>query len=158
MIFELNACQLDVDVERTRAFYAAAEKDISCGCDGCENFVRAIGKLSKEAEQLLRRFGIDPACPAEVGSPISLNGKDLYYEVDYHICGSILRETGPRSWDPAEGFSWFDEEGRVVTAEDLDCQFTKECYFVADDFPRPVFQMKAYITLPWVLDGPNKYL
>ena len=65
MIFESGVYQLDIDVERTRHFYANEDYEF-CTCAGCRNFAQAYHLLPETVQQFFGKFGIDIGKPAEI--------------------------------------------------------------------------------------------
>ena len=58
--FVFGPYRLEVDVEATRAYYAAHNEPwVTCTCAGCRNFVRAVKTPAPAGERLL--------CPAGPG-------------------------------------------------------------------------------------------
>ena len=69
MIFRFLNYVLDIDVERTRAFYSRT--DIltigeQCECINCQNFDKAILTVPDSVLDFLRSLGIDPQKLIEV--------------------------------------------------------------------------------------------
>ena len=62
----LGGYRLAVDVEKTRAYYAAHPLPwVTCTCGGCRNFVQAVNLLPEEVKAFFDRLGVDPEKPAE---------------------------------------------------------------------------------------------
>ena len=98
MIIKFANFVLDVDVERTRAFYERTDiptMSQQCDCINCQNFDKAILKASDKVLNFLRCFGIDPQKPAETFNVPGCLEKEgtIWYNGWYHICGSISRQT-----------------------------------------------------------------
>ena len=69
MLFTFSDYQIEVDVERTRAFYnseTSIPTSKQCSCDGCQNYDQAILTASPRVLTFLTSLGIDPCKPAEV--------------------------------------------------------------------------------------------
>lgn len=65
--FMFGHYRLSVDVEATRAYYAAhPESWITCECEGCRNFAAALGTLPRAVVDFFKAMGLDPAKPAEL--------------------------------------------------------------------------------------------
>lgn len=141
----LGGYRLMVDVERTRAYYAA-QPPYDCPCAGCRNFVRAVKLLPGEVKALFDALGLDPAKPEEVCSYPGTR-EEAHGGAWYHICGTIL-EGGT----PPEGRRFSEW---VPVAERFEAAFTDDYSLPAEDFPRPVFQMDTDFWLPWVLEEEN---
>ncbi len=59
--FVFGPYRLEVDVEATRAYYAAHNEPwIICTCAGCRNFAQAVKLLPQAGERLLRPAGTGP--------------------------------------------------------------------------------------------------
>lgn len=86
----LGSYRLAVDVERTRAYYAAhPQLRVTCTCGGCRNFVQAVKLLPEEVKAFFAQLGVDPEMPAETcwypGTKTQSNG-----DAWYHLCGTIV--------------------------------------------------------------------
>lgn len=150
MIFKYAHFTIDVDVERTRAFYQRADVPTmgeQCGCIPCQNFEKAILKAPATVLDALRVLGIDPQKPAETFSITGDMEEDgtIWYNGWYHICGTIVE--GTEDWEdaysPDPGFRF---EMLPVRRMDL----------LHKAFPSPVIQLEIYTYLPYVLDIPFK--
>lgn len=145
----LGPYRLRVDLEATRAYYAAHPLPwVTCGCAGCRNFVEAVKQLPGAAAELFASLGLDPEKPGETmyfeGTPEAVDGAGWY-----HLCGTIL-EAPPVK--PGETFgAW------LPVAEHWEAAFKEDCDLLPDDFPRPCFQMDLCFRLPWVLEEANPY-
>ena len=145
--FTFDGYRLSVDVERTRAWYAAQTMPgVTCTCAGCRNFVQAVKLLPEEVHVFFARFGIDPAHPAET-SWFPSTREEASGDAWYHICGEILEMVKA---EPEQRC------GDIIhAAEKFDACFHTECYLLPEDFPQPCFQMDVIFGLPWVLDEEN---
>lgn len=148
----LGNYRLQVDVETTRAYYAAHSGPwVTCTCAGCRNFVRAVKSLPQPVKDFFVRLGLDPE---KVNELCYYNGTRSTVIGDgwYHLAGTVL-EGSSRPGDhvlfPA---GWYD------LAEGFSVGFQNHCDLLPEDFPRPCFQMHFNYTLPWVLEEPNPYL
>lgn len=95
--FTLDPYRLAVNVEGTRAYYAAHPLPwVTCDCAGCRNFLRAIKTLPPAAAEFFASLGLDPEKPGETmyytGTPESVSGSGWY-----HLAGEISE--GGRSRD-----------------------------------------------------------
>lgn len=166
MIFRLNNCVLDIDADRTRAFYDRPDVPTmseQCGCVHCRNFDRAIRKAPEAVLSFLRSLGIDPRKPAEVFSVTGAAEADgtVWYNGWYHVCGRVVegcetvRETvtpdGTRHivylWDEAYA-PHPDFPFAVLPVEEADLLHKK--------FPAPAMELEIDTRLPWVLDMPSE--
>ena len=145
--FTFSGYRLSVDVERTRAWYAAQTMPgVTCTCAGCRNFVQAVKLLPDEVNAFFAQRGVDPAHPAET-SWFPGTRKEANGDAWYHICGEILEMV-----TAAPGQRWGDI---LRVAEKFDACFHTECHLLPDGFPRPCFQMDVIFGLPWVLEEEN---
>ncbi len=150
--FVFGTYRLSVDVEATRAYYEAHPLPwITCECDGCRNFVRAVQDLPPAVRDFFGALGLDPEKPGEVmfyqGTARTLSGGGWY-----HLAGEVL-EGASRPGD-SEAFP----AGWIEIAEGFSAAFQTACDLLPDDFPRPCFQMEFEHVLPWVLEDPNPYI
>lgn len=156
MIFEQGVYGLDVDVERTRAYYAQAG-GVDCGCSGCRNYAVAVKQMPRTVRGFLEQFGIDPAKPAETTAYNALADGQTWYHAWFHICGQIqegtepFRQTGPKSFE-------LKREYQIPLGGDSDVWFMADCDLLDKAFPRPAYQLEVTFYLPWVLEEPNDYL
>ena len=150
---------INVDTERTRAFYEAAP-GIDCACQGCRNFSLAAASLPEEARVFLRTLGIAPQKPAETWVNCRQEDGRVLYGGFYHLCGTLLQGEG--GWhtvaeDSTTRTSVWDPESCYLAAENFRVAFTGDTALVAPDFPRPVLQLEISAVLPWLLDEENDY-
>ena len=146
-----GAYRLLVDVEATRAYYAAHNEPwITCDCAGCRNFAQAVKDLPPAVRDFFGVLGLDPEKPGEVmfyqGTQRTLSGGGWY-----HLVGQVL-EGASRPGD-CEAFpaGWYE------LAEGFSVGFQNHCDLLPEDFPRPCCQMQFNYTLPWVLEEKNPY-
>lgn len=156
MIFEQGVCKMDVDVQRTEAFYKTGG-GITCTCAGCRNFAALGEKLPERIGAFLRQFGVDPAKPAEMSAVYAPDRESILYDGWYHICGTVLegtdpeKQTGPKQWQIKEEYVLpLDGNGGTVL-------FQAKRDLLPTGFPEPVIQVNVMCTLPWVLDEENPY-
>lgn len=131
--------RLLVDVEATRAYYAAhGELREGCGCLYCRNFAAAVETLPPEVETFLKPLGLDLYRPGDASECGPAEGGRLYLAI-YHVVGRLL-ETGKELLEPVPGVSvWFAADTGPFLR----------------DFPEPFFQCCLSMTLPWVLNEPE---
>ena len=166
MIIKFASFVIDVDVERTRAFYERADiptMSQQCKCINCQNFDSAILEATDEILSFLRSFGIDPQKPAEsfnTPGTISLNGM-INYAGWYHICGSILKgpETikevpTPSSLGVSYEYIW-DHAYIPDSNFDFSILPVKKIDLLHDEFPSPAIQFWFNTNLPYVLPYPS---
>ena len=152
---KLGIYELEVDAERTRKFYQQ-NSGISCDCDGCQNFVKAISQLPEPVKAFLDQFGIDPANPAEVSAIYAPSDDTVFYDGFYHICGTILQGTEPYIQIGEKQFQ-LDMQYCIELDAESSVFFTNDVHLLDQNFPKPVVQMNVFFTLPWVLPRPNPY-
>lgn len=144
MIFNFSQYQINVDIERTREFYAKPQLTKPCTCDGCENFQKAADNLPEEITSFFRNLGIDITKPAEVYIyHAAADSSAIHYGGWYHACGEMhLHEESQTFHKITDTFSVL---------------FHDSCYVIGDDFPRPAIQLEIDAYIPWVLDRENHY-
>lgn len=156
MIFEQGVYRLDVDVERTRAYYRA-EGGITCDCAGCRNFAALEERMPQHIDGFLRQFGIDPAKPVEVSAVHAPAPDEIIYSGSYYICGVMLEGTDP--WVPAGPKRWALREGyeiRFGIGEDS-VNFFDDTIWTVEEQHKPIFRVNVCFEAPWVLDEENPY-
>lgn len=156
MIFEIGIYRLNVDTEQTNSFYKA-KHGISCTCDGCRNFVKAVYQLPNDVASFLKQFGIDAGKPAEMSAVYASDDNSIFYDGFYHICGTILDGTEPWVKVTDKQFR-LDEQYAIHLSDGFSCFFTSDCHLLAEDFPKPAIQLEFSGTLPWALDKSNPYI
>ena len=148
----LGGYRLEIDIEATRAYYAAHHEPwITCQCAGCRNFAAALGTLPQAVRDFFASLGLEPGKVQELcfytGTQKTITG-DCWY----HLVGTVLEGSSkpgdyqefPAGWvDLTEGFS---------------VGFKNPCDLLPDDFPKPCCQMQFNYTLPWVLEEKNPYI
>ncbi len=128
---------LDLDVERTRGFYAGAPRLSSqCSCDGCRNFDRAADSLPLAA--FFHRLGVDLHRVCEVYVLCTRGDGLVEYGGFTHICARRLEGAG--ELEPVPGFR---------------LSFGEELSLLEDRFPMPALQVNFTALVPWVLDTEN---
>ena len=149
--FAFGAYRIRVDVEATRAYYAAHPLPwITCDCAGCRNFVQAVKGLAPAVGDFFSALGLDPEKPGELswheGTPDSISGGGCY-----HLGGTMV-EGASKPGDYEVFLAGWHEAAPVYSVG-----FKPDCDLLPDDFPRPCFQMETDHRLPWVLHEPNPY-
>lgn len=135
--FFIGANRLLVDVEQTRAYYAAHEElRESCSCADCRNFRLARHGLPEKAGRLLKSLGLTLDQPAEVMEQGREPDGWHRYTLQYHLVGKLLAR-GDTPMELAPG----------VTAG-----FTVGSGPFLREFPEPFFQLFLDVRLPWLLD------
>ena len=166
MIFRFSDYVLDIDVDRTREFYAREDIETTsekCTCQGCQNYDKAILAASDTVVGFLRSLGIDPRKPTEVFNTTGMLEEDgtIPYNGWLHICGTIVEgpdtvtervtEDGVRCLS----YRW-DLAYRPDPAYPFELLPTREIDLIPENFPAPVLQMEINTRLPWVLSEPYK--
>ena len=155
MRFEFGDYQIDVDAERTKAFYASLPQiSAACTCIGCRNFVQAVADLPETVTALFDALGVDRTKPAEAYVNCANPDGTLFYQGFYHLCGRIL--AGDRSQEQSAdgffaGFRW------VQLTDSFSVGFFADCDLLEDGFPAPVIQLEIAAHLPWVLPEGHNY-
>ena len=162
MIFRFGNYTLDVDVERTRAFYAREDVKTTsqqCTCAGCQNFDKAILKMPAAVTDFLESLGLDPRKPAEafdVMGGLAEDGKVLYNGF-YHLCG--VRLQGEDAWvKTAKDMKHLDGDRMYAVDGDFKVSFEEEVCLLHEAFPTPVLQMEFDARLPVALAGGYHYV
>lgn len=157
MRFELGKYLLDIDIERTKAFYAYAEKITDgCICQGCRNYAEWATSLSTEPKWTLARMGIFLEKAAEVYVNHPNDDGSLFYGGFYHLCGRIVQGNEP--WrQMAENVKTFNEDAFVSLAENYQVAFTEEIALLEKNFPTPVIQMEIMANVPFILPEKCDY-
>ena len=152
MIFRFGNYTLDVDVERTRAFYAREDVKTTseqCTCAGCQNYDKAILKMPAAVTDFLESLGLDPRKPAEafdVMGGLAEDGKVLYNGF-YHLCG--VRLQGEDAWvETAKDMKHLDGDRMYAVDGDFKVSFEEEVCLLHEAFPTPVLQMEFDARLP----------
>ena len=157
MLFHLADAIIDVDVERTRAFYARPDVPTTsqgCSCTGCQNFDKAILTVPDTVTAFLASLGIDPQKPAETYCVKGVGEREadgtVWYQGWYHVCGTVEK------WPDFE-----QTETRItIRPEDYyrpDPAFHYEViiepmvHLIHKEMPRPVIQLMFDTYLPYVL-------
>ena len=158
MIFRFANFVLDVDVERTREFYARDDR-WQCDCRSCRNYDKAILTAPETVLDFLRSMGVDPLKPAEIYSVKGELEEDgtLWYNGWLHVCG-VLVECPKTTCKTMGKYNFYAYETNVEYFPDPDYPFSvlpvKNLAVVAKDFPEPVLQLEIDTRLPWVLPEP----
>lgn len=157
MQFSFGDIFLEVDVEKTKAFYQKAEKITEgCQCSGCRNYEQAASVFPDEVKLFFRNLGIAPDKAAEVyvNCPED-DGKTVYYGGFYHLCGTVQEGVSP--WQTAGNtenalISYWNSEHTYLIVEGYHVGFFNGGSLIEENFPEPVIQMEIEFHVPWVLD------
>ena len=160
MIFRFANFVLDVDIDRTREFYARDGR-WQCDCQDCQNYRKAILTAPETVLDFLRSMGIDSRKPAEVFNTTGMLEEDgtISYNGWLHICGTLAE--GPDTVtervteDGARCLSYrWDLAYRPDPAYPFSILPVKEITLLPEDFPAPALEMEIDARLPWVLPEP----
>ena len=157
MIFEFGDYTLDIDVEKTRAFYDAAPTN-DCDCDGCVNYRMAADSFPAEVKEFFEALGADPKKAAELMVWAAEDGgRSLWYGGFYHLCGKILSEKDCKK--PAENdLTHIESRAFFRIAGGYSAGFTNDADLLEDGFPAPAVQMETdFHRVPWVRECENPY-
>lgn len=164
MIIKLNDCILDVDVERTRAFYERSDVHTiaqQCSCINCQNFDKAIMEVPARVTEFLLSLGIDPRKPAEVYNATGEleKGGTIWYNGWYHVCGTVVES-------PEMAEETLLDTGVIMKRTCWEHSYSPDPDFpfkvlpildnalLHNDFPTPVIQLEIDTRLPYVLQTP----
>jgi len=146
-----------VDVERTKAYYAAQGGGIGCDCAACRNYEKACHQLSAPIQSFLRQFGIAPEHPINLSPGYLSDGAKGAYDGMFYICGTILAgndpwiQTGPKHRKINPDY--------LIDLDPDSYAYLEEPFGLLDfSFPHPVIQLNIIFTLPWLLEEPNPCL
>lgn len=151
MIFELGPYILEIDVEKTKSFYADAPKiTAGCNCQGCRNYEQWAASLSGEPKSTLARMGVQMEKSPEIYVNCPNEDGTLFYGGFYHLCGRIIRDPG--LWIPVSEKTVAMNEDAMT---DLGCGFlagfSDRIGLLEANFPTPVIQMELSANIPWIL-------
>ena len=153
MLFKFSQTQLDIDVERTRAFYDTHQADgETCPCAGCRNFEEARKFLPEEVRQFFQQLGVDPENPMNLTAYHSHDGNTVIYDATYHICGTALAGMNDASGNPYN----FHEDTYPI-CEGFSVYFFNEPGLLDEAFSRPKLDLEMRFEIPWLLEEPNPY-
>jgi len=150
MVFSFHGITMDIDLEKTRAYYADRPTvRHTCSCGGCQNYDKAILTAPKSVLAFFEQLGLDPQKPCEAfGLDLKPDENGWYrYGGWYHVVGQLLeaadREVSIESaYRPAldyEFMVWFSDDKRKFGP-------------VSRDFPTPIIALSFQICLPWLPD------
>lgn len=154
MVFELGDYQLEIDVEKTRAFYETADTITDgCTCDGCRNYALAVDGFPQSVKEFFAMLGVDLQKAAEIIPWCAEDdGKALFYGGFYHICGRIRNHVD--CWKDNGAMSG----NMYVIAAGYAVGFTENVSLLEANFPTPVLQMEIdFHHVPWLSEQKNPY-
>lgn len=157
MIFEFGAYRLEIDVEKTKAFYDRAPMVTEgCKCPGCRNYEAWAENLSEAPKGVMEEMGVSPEKPAEVFVNDENIDGSVFYGGFYHLCGRIL-EGRRSSWNASEKCWEIGELSFYELGKGFRAAFTEEIHLLQDGFPEPVIQMEILADIPWLLEGETYF-
>ena len=144
MIFRFGRYTLDVDVEKTKAFYnsnLSVTTSESCSCDRCQRFPAAIMASSSDILSFLYSLGIDPRKAGEVYGYLD----EEHYSGWYHIVGRLL--DGRISGKVCDADNAFipDEKSEFMVWFGDD---REKMGWIEKGFPEPIVEMDFEAVLP----------
>ncbi len=155
MFFHLTNFILDVDVERTRAFYKRTDVPTTsqgCSCMDCQNFDKAILTIPATVTEFLQSLGIDPQKPVEVFNVTGERESDgtIWYNGWYHVCGKVVQ------------WSKFEQTENHLSYSREDCHRPDPAFrfeviavptvdLARGQMPTPIIQLDFDTHLPYVL-------
>ena len=155
MLFRFGNFSIDVDVERTRKYYAESSRTLTEGCDCilCQNFRAAYESLDTEIKRFFDNLGVDILKAADMTTMHADAERNiLYYDGVCHLCGSMVDGSIEKHCDQPLRKAWHHTPQYVVNAA-CTVYFTTNYAMVEKSFPDPVLQMEVAIEIPWVLGG-----
>lgn len=156
MTLKFGQYEIDVDIEKTKAFYEKAKLvSKECSCDGCQNFEKAVDVLPEAVRVFFIKLGIDMKKPAECYVYNTNEDGSLSYGGFYHVCGTIL--SGNSSWvKSGQGAYWKDDLSFHITP-DFHITIHDDISLLEKDFPLPVIELDIVADIPWMLEKENSY-
>lgn len=164
MVFTLGKNIIDIDIERTKAFYSSAKiVTDGCTCIGCRNYVKAVDYFPQKVKELFTELRVDLKKAAELCTYCAENdGKSILYGGFYHLCGKLMSDTNV--WIQVSG----NKKDTQVYRQDADLMykidedyaigFSRDCSLLEENFPMPAIQMEIEFHAPWVLNEKNTYV
>jgi len=158
MIIQTPKFTIEVDVEKTKAYYdTAALISEGCDCSGCRNYEKAIDTISDEVKSFFKQLGVFMKRATEVFVIAPNADGTMLYGGWYHVCGRVI--DGESAWNTADSNNMYlDEEKLHAITDKFKVTYGDGSYPVPDNFPRPVLQLDIFADIPWVLEEKNDYL
>ena len=156
MVFEYGQYKIDVDVEKTKMFYAAAPVvSAGCTCNNCKNYEQAVADLPQVVKSFFTELGVDMKKVCEVYVNWKNPDGTLHYGGFYHVCG--VRLQGKSAWVAVDEYtSRWDEGGAFAIIDTFHVSFREKCDLLEDEFPIPALQIDMFANIPWVLPEANE--
>lgn len=130
----------EADEQAARDWYAKFE-GWDCTCGHCRNFLALAHArmLPAPVLDILDRLGIPPEQATYV-CELSPEGDGHLYQFSYRIPGRVLS---------GDGAAVLQDWGRA-------CCCHEPYPYAAPGFPPPHFDLEFYVSLPWVLEEPDR--
>ena len=153
MIFEFGKFCVDVDVERTRAFYDKHGKTVieDCGCVNCRNYYESILTVSDKVTTFFRSLGIDPRKSPEVTWWYTDENGVAYYTICFHLVGTLVNSVALCRLAGDHGMETIIENFHEIDTG-FKIGFTSQVVILEQNFPEPCIQLEIEAHIPWVLD------
>ena len=153
MFFEFGNFCIDVDVERTKAFYKNLSKTVieDCGCVNCRNYYQAISQVSGKVKSFFDTLGINPQKSPEATWWVTNGDGVAYYSIIFHIVGTLVKSVDIYIPIDDNGFETILENYYEID-KDFKVGFTSKTVLLEKNFPQPCIQLEVDAHLPWVLD------
>ena len=137
MIFEFGKSKVDIDVERTRAFYESeAASVIDCDCEGCQNYLKYCQRMPLQLRDFFTSMGVQPEKVCEIYTTEE-GSRDVYYGGWFHVCGTVIqRSSEENQYHCLPKFDFYIEE--------------ENDYLLEEGFPEPVVQIGMEFCIPWL--------
>lgn len=153
MIFEFGKFCVDVDVERTRAFYDKHGKTVieDCGCVNCRNYYESILTVSDKVTTFFRSLGIDPRKSPEATWWYTDENGVAYYTICFHLVGTLVNSVALCRLAGDHGMETIIENFHKIDTG-FKIGFTSQVVILEQNFPEPCIQLEIEAHIPWVLD------
>ncbi len=162
MIFQFGNYKIDVDREKTRAYYKHfSYVSEGCSCSGCRNYEKAVDFLDHKIIDFFNCLGIDMKKIHEVCVYCANADDTLYYGGFYYLCGEVIE--GVSGWKVIDAtddttLAYYDEDETFSVIEDFHVSFVQTTRQLLDDgVNRPTIILEISADIPWVLDEENDY-
>lgn len=134
---------LDIDAEKTKAYYDGVSIEDCCSCVYCKNYRKACETFPLEIIDFYKIFGIDPKKEGEFMEFETEDNKHLYFGF-YHFVGTIIQGTNnvTQNWNNLN----------LVKIDCFKFGFNDRLDLVPKDFPKPIVQLEFEVMLPWILN------
>ena len=148
---------LDIDIEKTKDYYATADiVSKSCACSGCRNYEKAIDILPNEVVSFFSQLGVEMKKIREAYVNCTNADGTVFYGGFYHVCGQIV--DGESAWVATSPTTkiWDGERAYAITY-DFRVSCHNDCALLDTNFPLPAVQIEIAANIPWILAEKNDY-